>query len=166
MADFYKVYKIINTIDDKIYIGSTSKTLEERFKQHLYDATRNNTIKLYKHMRYLGFEYFRIELICERFTTNHKFLEQLHINKYDESVLLNTAPADSSCKLTPYQKDRRDMLNKIRQKICDHNILHEDKWDINLIDINSPNWILEKLLVKINGGVFTELFTDGRLCFY
>jgi len=113
MANFYRVYKIINTIDDTIYIGCTSKTLEERFKQHLYDATINTTITLYKHMRYLGFEVFRIELICERFTTNQKFLEQLHINNYDDSVLLNTAPADSSSKITPYQKERRDLLNKI-----------------------------------------------------
>jgi len=109
MANFYRVYKIINTIDDKIYIGSTSKTLEERFKQHLYDATRNNTIKLYNHMRYLGFEHFRIELICERFTSNYRFLEQCEINRYDDSVLLNTAAAYLSCKITSYQKDERDM---------------------------------------------------------
>jgi len=58
------------------------------------------------------------------------------------------------------------MLIEIRQKINDHNILHEDFWDINLIDINSPNWILEKILVKIYNGSFTNLFKDGRLCFY
>jgi len=59
MSNFYRVYKIINTIDDKIYIGSTSKTLVERLKEHLYNATFNTTIELYKHMRYLGFEYYK-----------------------------------------------------------------------------------------------------------
>jgi len=29
-----------------------------------------------------------------------------------------------------------------------------------------PNWILIKLLAKINEGIYQELFADGRLCFY
>ena len=29
------IYKIYNDINDKVYIGQTSSTLEERFKQHL-----------------------------------------------------------------------------------------------------------------------------------
>jgi len=44
MANICRVYKIINSIDNKIYIGSISQTLVKRFKQHLYDATRNYTL--------------------------------------------------------------------------------------------------------------------------
>jgi len=105
MANFYRIYKIVNNVDDMIYIGSTSQTMEERFKEHLYNDTINHTIKLYLHMRFLGFENFRIELICERYTTNYKFIEQSYINQYDYHVLLNTAAADATSKITPYQKE-------------------------------------------------------------
>jgi len=37
-------------------------------------------------------------------------------------------------------------------------MLHEDKWDVTLVDIDSPNWILKRLLLKINDGIFTQLF--------
>jgi len=60
MANICRVYKITNNIDNKIYIGSTSQTLLNRFKQHLYDATKNCTIKLYIHMHELGFEHLNI----------------------------------------------------------------------------------------------------------
>ena len=32
------IYKITNNINDKPYVGQTNKTLEARFKKHLYDA--------------------------------------------------------------------------------------------------------------------------------
>ena len=34
------IYKITNTVTNKIYIGKTSKTVEERFKGHLYAMSR------------------------------------------------------------------------------------------------------------------------------
>ena len=34
------IYKITNSINDKIYIGNTSKTLEERFQQHYKDSRK------------------------------------------------------------------------------------------------------------------------------
>jgi len=46
MAKIYRVYKITNTVDNKICIGSTSQTLVERFEEHLYNATCNPTVKL------------------------------------------------------------------------------------------------------------------------
>jgi len=68
-------------------------------------------------------------------------------------------------KLTEYQK-RIDIIKLVKQKISDHNLVSEDHWDVNLINFNTAEWVLNKLLSKINEGVFTELFKDGRLCFY
>lgn len=34
MSDIYTVYKIINKVNNKIYIGVTSKDIENRFKLH------------------------------------------------------------------------------------------------------------------------------------
>ena len=36
----YIVYKITNVLNGKIYIGITTRTLEERWQQHCYDALK------------------------------------------------------------------------------------------------------------------------------
>ena len=56
------IYKIVNDIDDKIYIGSTGDPLETRFAGHKYASREGNTV-LYNHMRKIGTDHFRIELV-------------------------------------------------------------------------------------------------------
>ena len=65
-----KIYKILNTIDNEIYVGSTCETLSQRMARHRSLCRRNNTSLIYKHMNQLGVEHFYIELIedcpCDR----------------------------------------------------------------------------------------------------
>ena len=35
-----KIYKIINDINDKVYIGKTKLSIEKRFKQHYEDSKK------------------------------------------------------------------------------------------------------------------------------
>ena len=51
-----KVYKIVNDINDHIYIGSTCKTLAERMTRHRSDMRNDAKCKraLYANMRELG----------------------------------------------------------------------------------------------------------------
>ena len=58
-----KLYKIINTIDDEIYIGSTTETLGQRMANHRGSRKLKPQYKLYKHMHELGVSNFYIELI-------------------------------------------------------------------------------------------------------
>ena len=60
----YNVYKIVNDIDSKVYIGSTTTELWHRMGQHRNDAKRGEHSPLYRHMRELGAEHFKIEKIC------------------------------------------------------------------------------------------------------
>ena len=62
-----KIYKIYNTINDKLYIGKTVSTLEDRFNQHIRDSKkdRNEKRPLYNAMNKYGIECFFIELIEE-----------------------------------------------------------------------------------------------------
>ena len=62
-----KIYKIYNDVNDKLYIGKTLSTIEERFKQHCYDKTKRAYEKrpLYNAMNKYGDKYFHIELIEE-----------------------------------------------------------------------------------------------------
>ena len=59
------IYKIVNDINDKVYIGKTENSIEKRFKEHCKDAFRNRNEKrpLYSAMRKYGIEKFHIELI-------------------------------------------------------------------------------------------------------
>ena len=62
-----KVYKIINDVSDKIYVGSsTYYRLCERMnihRQQSKDTTGRRNSKLYLYMREIGVEHFKIELI-------------------------------------------------------------------------------------------------------
>ena len=62
-----KVYKIYNDINNKLYIGKTLSTIEERFKQHCHDKTSRKCEKrpLYNAMNKYGEEHFHVELIEE-----------------------------------------------------------------------------------------------------
>jgi len=84
-----RVYRIINNLNTKIYIGSTNRKLVIRFKQHLYDANHLNN-KLYNYMNELGLNNFFIELISIYNTQYPLYYTQLEINKYNHKQLLNT----------------------------------------------------------------------------
>ena len=60
-----KIYKILNTIDDEIYVGSTIDTLSARMAKHRSEinTTQKHKYKLYEHMKGIGCNQFYIELI-------------------------------------------------------------------------------------------------------
>ena len=57
------LYKIVNQINNKVYIGKTYTSLEKRFKDHMYDATRYPNRPLYLAFNKYGIENFTIESI-------------------------------------------------------------------------------------------------------
>ena len=61
------IYKIVNDINDKVYVGKTEFSIEKRFKEHCQDAFRERSEKrpLYAAMRKYGIEHFHIELLEE-----------------------------------------------------------------------------------------------------
>lgn len=59
-----KIYKITNKINGMMYIGQTSKSLEDRWKQHCRDVkSKHACFKLQKAIREFGAENFTVELI-------------------------------------------------------------------------------------------------------
>lgn len=77
------IYKITNDINDKVYVGQTSGTLEERFKQHKkkINSDDRKTFPLYNAMRKYGIEHFSIEEIEQ--TDNLQEREQYWIKFFD-----------------------------------------------------------------------------------
>lgn len=61
------IYKISNSVNDKVYIGKTLSSIEKRFQEHKKDSSRDtkNIRPLYRAMNKYGCDCFFIELVEE-----------------------------------------------------------------------------------------------------
>ena len=77
------IYKIYNDVNDKLYVGATTYSIEKRFKEHCqeYKRTRSSNRKLYVAMNKYGINKFHVELIEE--TTNPEEREMYWIEYYN-----------------------------------------------------------------------------------
>lgn len=79
-----KIYKITNKINNKIYIGCTIYSLEKRFFEHIYRATKTDSnTKFYNSIKKYGIENFKIELIQECDLNVIYEIEKKHITELD-----------------------------------------------------------------------------------
>jgi hypothetical protein len=68
-----KIYKLVNDVDDKIYIGSPCLSLAKRLYSHKTSAIRKPSQRVYAHLNVIGFSHVRIILI-ENWPCNSKNL--------------------------------------------------------------------------------------------
>jgi group I intron endonuclease len=61
----YKVYKIVNIVNNKIYIGYTKQDLEKRYHQHITCGSRSGAQLLKNAILKYGRENFKIEILKE-----------------------------------------------------------------------------------------------------
>ena len=88
-----KIYKIVNSIDDMIYIGSTTCRLCSHMNVHRVFAKNNHNANLYRYMRELGITNFTIVLIenypCS--SKEHLLRRERHVfDLHDKQILLNS----------------------------------------------------------------------------
>lgn len=116
------VYKITNSKNNKVYIGQTVRTIEQRFKRHLNDAL-NNIIDTHfsRAIRKYGAECFHVELIDTAKTQDElNYKEHYWINKYDSTnpkYGYNETDAIYKCGGNTYQSKTKDEMDKISNKI-------------------------------------------------
>lgn len=78
------IYKITNDVNSKLYIGQTTKTLEQRIQNHRNSFVSGVDNHLYRAMRKYGWDKFHFEVIAE--VTDQDTLDELeayYISKYD-----------------------------------------------------------------------------------
>lgn len=78
------IYKITNDVNSKLYIGQTTKTLEERIRNHKSAFNAGSDYPIYQAMREIGWDKFHFTVIAE--TDNQDTLDELeayYIAKYD-----------------------------------------------------------------------------------
>lgn len=76
MANEYQngqIYMIINFVNDIVYIGSTTKELDERMQRHISDS-KTQTTSFYTAMKTFGYDKFKIVLMKDHPCNNKKEL--------------------------------------------------------------------------------------------
>ena len=58
-----EVYKIVNKINNKLYVGITNQGINMRFRHHVYEAKTNSLFPLHMAMRKYGEDNFEVSLI-------------------------------------------------------------------------------------------------------
>ena len=83
-----KIYKIYNTINNKVYIGQTTTTLKQRFSKHIQSIKSNDRkkMKLYNAMLKYGTSNFYIELIEDNVPTKDLIDREEYWIRYYDSV--------------------------------------------------------------------------------
>lgn len=84
-----RIYLITNLINNKKYVGITTKSLKKRFQQHCWDAKRRTRLVIHHAIKKYGEENFKIELVEElQNTTEEKLFlrESFYIDKYDTLI--------------------------------------------------------------------------------
>lgn len=78
------IYRIVNNINHKTYIGKTETSIEERWKKHVWDANNlKENSKIHSSIKKYGKENFSIEVIeeCSSDIINER--EKYYIKKYN-----------------------------------------------------------------------------------
>ena len=105
------VYKISNTINDKVYIGITSYTIEERYKWHVRDCKKGVDKKLYKAMKKHGIENFKIDLLEQADSAIIDKREEFYIEKFDSfNNGYNASPVSHGIK--HHTKETKKLMSK------------------------------------------------------
>lgn len=136
------IYKIKNDINDKLYIGQTVNSLEQRFIEHKSHCLNNNkkypNRPLYNAINKYGIEHFNIELIeeCsnEKLNEREKYWIQYY-NSYNNGY--NATLGGDSTILYNYQ----DIIDKYNQTKNISEVARQ----------TGAAWITVKRILKNNG---------------
>lgn len=112
-----KVYKLINSVDKKIYIGSTTQPLSTRLAEHKSKA-KSRPYSVYKHLNTIGWDKVRIILIETVNCFNKEQLnqrEQHYIDLYQPSLNKNSAYANNQVVI-------KEVIKEVVPINCEHNI--------------------------------------------
>jgi group I intron endonuclease len=124
------IYKIVNKIDGKTYIGQTIQDLEERWRQHR--KTNSNCRYLKSAIKKHGIENFNFKLVCICFDDDLDKYETTYIKKYNAMVPngYNLREGGNS------SKHHEETKKKISEKLKNRTDLVHSKYKVFQMDMN------------------------------
>ena len=121
-----KIYKIVNIMNDEIYIGSTTGTLKQRFKSHfrMYTVWRDGKCNYLSSFKLFSTAYCKIKLI-ENYPCENKYellaRERYHIENNENCVNIlipgTYRRRDAKCHEPIKWKQRKDWIEKEKKKL-------------------------------------------------
>ncbi len=82
----YSIYKITNSINDKVYIGWTSREVSERWYNHCGNSKWKTSGHLYNAIRKYGRENFRVDTIYQSLDREHSLRMETHFIKSHKAI--------------------------------------------------------------------------------
>lgn len=147
------IYKITNTINGKLYIGQTIRTLEERKQQHLNNINTLNT-NIYLAMRKYGVENFKFEIVCYANNVNElNKLETYYIKKYntvndgynmsyggDNNIMFSKIVKEKHAKVMQSDEVRHKISNSMKQYRKEHPFTDEHRKKLSKSAMGNHNF--------------------------
>ena len=152
------IYKIINDINDLVYVGQTKYSIDERLKQHWRESkrTRCENRPLYKAFNTLGFKHFSIVLLeqCDDNIANER--EIYWINKFNSFIDgYNDTYGGKSRHQIDYQ-EVIDLYNKFTNIAMISRLLNKSVDEIkNILRVNN--------IQIVSGGVVSAKLSSKRV---
>lgn len=164
------IYKITNKKDGKIYIGLTTRTLEDRWKQHKWAVGKCNR-RLYLAMEQDGIDNFTIEQIDEATSLQDLgLLEMVYIKKFksqDPNIGYNISAGGETSEYESNPKARVTLEEVIQIRniyaMCD--LRCKECWEIykNKISFSAFQKIWEGQTWK---GIASEVYSEENKNFH
>lgn len=163
------IYLIYNEINDGLYIGLTSRTIEKRFKEHKIEAKNYNLTKLYVNMRIIGIENWKIkELERLNFIENDDYIFRRQLKNLEDKWIERIKPTlnsqiskDKKLIEFDFNKDNNEEINNL--KINDIILLHTYNINNTYKIIKIDKIILKKIDIidnKINDNIYEYSYDE------
>ncbi len=150
------IYKITCLITNKIYIGKTTRSIKDRFRDHIYNATKKyktyNSIPLYNAIKKYGKENFIIEQIAEATSLEELnnleeyFIKELHAQ--DKKMGYNVVKGgnggweniNSSLKKEKWNKENSIRMKKWWKNLSEEEYLEKCKQCGKITEKKKKSW--------------------------
>ena len=131
----YLVYKITNKINNKIYIGQTTETIEKRFKRHCGYQLQDNTY-IHRAIKKYGKNNFYIEKIDEAKNQQELNEKELYWIKYYQSDKKGYNLKSTIGKCGGDTLSNHKNIDIIKQKISESKKLDKNPQSVKIKAIN------------------------------
>lgn len=119
----YRIYKITNKVNQKIYIGQTNKSPEDRLNEHIINAENGKMFHLSKAIRKYGKENFIIETIdyaLNKQDINDKeiyWIQELKANNRLYGYNMTAGGEGGNAYLCKTEEEMKEIKQKISKKL-------------------------------------------------
>jgi hypothetical protein len=136
-----KIYKIVNSENGKLYIGSTTQILSARISGHRKHARGDGRLsRLYKAMRKIGIDKFKIKLIKEYPCSSQKELEKEEFRIIQKMIKKEITLYNAVTEFRTLPESVRKSMSKAQLKrgnVCFE--LEQNRWRFQWYPVPSGN---------------------------